>query len=82
MVYYHPEGSLIPLLSSRYSYVDKNAQNKEYRPVVPKVEPKKLVRYLDNKIVSLRGERFTEVRRNPNGEEEKELKKPKKPIVP
>lgn len=58
--------------------MDKNAENKEHRPVVPKVEPKKMVRYLDNKIVSLRGERFTEVRRN--GDEEKtELKKPKKP---
>lgn len=70
---------LIPVIP-RYSYVDKNAESKEHRPVVPKVEPKKMVRYLDNKIVSLRGERFTEVRR---GDEEKtELKKPKKPILP
>ncbi|CAD7084739.1 unnamed protein product [Hermetia illucens] len=63
---------------ARYSYVDKNAANREYKPVVPKVEPKKLVRYRDNKIVSLKGERYTEVRRD----DEAELKKPKKPICP
>lgn len=61
-----------------YSYVDKNAESKEYKPVVPKVEPKKLVRYRDNKIVSLKGERYTDVRRD----EDAELKKPKKPICP
>lgn len=47
----------------RYSYIDKDAFNKEHRPVAPKVEPKKLVRYRDNKIVSLKGERFTEVKK-------------------
>lgn len=61
--------------------MDKAAVNKEYKPVVPKVEPKKMVRYLDNKIVSLRGERFTEVRRN-GDDDTGELKKPKKPICP
>ena len=66
------------ILLFRYSYVDKNAESKEYKPVVPKVEPKKLVRYRDNKIVSLKGERYTEVR----CDEEAELKKPKKPICP
>lgn len=64
---------------SRYSYVDKNAAMREYKPVVPKVEPKKLVRYRDNKIVSLKGERYTEVSKR---DEEAELKKPKKPICP
>ncbi|KAJ8958442.1 hypothetical protein NQ318_002229 [Aromia moschata] len=39
----------------RYSYIDKDAFNKEHRPVAPKVEPKKMVRYRDNKIVSLKG---------------------------
>ncbi|KAI8130577.1 CUE domain-containing protein 2 [Lucilia cuprina] len=63
---------------ARYSYVDKDANKKEYKPMVPKVEPKKLVRYRDNKIVSLKGERYTEVKRD----EEAELKKPKKPIQP
>ena len=68
----------INLKSFRYSYVDKDANKKEYKPMVPKVEPKKLVRYRDNKIVSLKGERYTEVKRD----EEAELKKPKKPIQP
>jgi hypothetical protein len=44
-----------------YSYVDKNSETKEHKPLGPKIEPKKLVRYRDNKIVSLKGERYTEV---------------------
>uniref|UniRef100_A0A6B2EBM8 CUE domain-containing protein 2 n=1 Tax=Phlebotomus kandelakii TaxID=1109342 RepID=A0A6B2EBM8_9DIPT len=63
---------------ARYSYVDKSSENREYKPVAPKVEPKKMVRYRDNKIVSLKGERYTEV----CGDDEAELKKPKKPICP
>ncbi|GAB0096584.1 CUE domain-containing protein [Sergentomyia squamirostris] len=63
---------------ARYSYVDKSSENREYKPVAPKVEPKKLVRYRDNKIVSLKGERYTEV----CSDNEAELKKPKKPICP
>lgn len=59
---------------SRYSYVDRSTESKEYKPVVPKIEPKKMIRYRDNKIVSLRGERYTEVRKG----EEVELRKPKK----
>lgn len=68
------------LLCFRYSYVDKE-DHREYKPVAPKVEPKKLIRYRDNKIVSLKGERYTEVSRR-GGDEETELKKPKKPICP
>lgn len=48
----------------RYSYVDKDDDSREHRPVAPKTEPKKLVRYLDNKIVSVKGERYTEVKRS------------------
>lgn len=45
----------------RYSYVDQN-EVREHRPVIPKklAEPKKLIRYRDNKIVSLKGERYTD----------------------
>lgn len=60
--------------SHRYSYVDKEEKKKEYKPVAPKVEPKKLVRYRDNKIVSLKGERYTEIKRD---DQEGDLKKPK-----
>uniref|UniRef100_A0A0A9YP72 CUE domain-containing protein 2 n=1 Tax=Lygus hesperus TaxID=30085 RepID=A0A0A9YP72_LYGHE len=49
---------------ARYSFVDKDEDAREHRPVAPKAEPKKLVRYRDNKIVSLKGERFTEVKRD------------------
>ncbi|XP_072948695.1 CUE domain-containing protein 2 [Epargyreus clarus] len=60
----------------RYSYVDEDSGNKEHRPLAPKMEPKKLVRYRDGKIVSLKGERYTEVPKP--GAEEENLKKPKK----
>ncbi|XP_015117772.1 CUE domain-containing protein 2-A [Diachasma alloeum] len=53
---------------ARYSYVDRDDDSREHRPVTPKREPKKLVRYLDNKIVSVKGERYTEIRRG--GEDE------------
>ncbi|XP_015519919.1 CUE domain-containing protein 2 isoform X2 [Neodiprion pinetum] len=53
---------------ARYSYVDRDNAVREHRPVAPKTEPKKLVRYLDNKIVSVKGERYTEVRRGDDDE--------------
>ncbi|GJQ85058.1 hypothetical protein Trydic_g3720 [Trypoxylus dichotomus] len=61
----------------RYSYVDKDSFLKEHRPVAPKVEPKKLVRYRDNKIVSLKGERYTEVKKGEDVDDVS-LKKTKK----
>ncbi|CAG4949479.1 unnamed protein product [Parnassius apollo] len=65
---------------ARYSYVDKNSETKEHKPLAPKIEPKKLVRYRDNKIVSLKGERYTEVPKS--GIDEEHLKKPKKQHCP
>ncbi|KAJ8954645.1 hypothetical protein NQ314_007044 [Rhamnusium bicolor] len=65
----------------RYSYIDKDAFNKEHRPVAPKVEPKKMVRYRDNKIVSLKGERFTEVKKGEDVDDIS-LKKNKKGHTP
>lgn len=61
----------------RYSYVDKDSLVKEHRPLAPKVEPKKLVRYRDNKIVSLKGERYTEVKKGEDVDDVS-LKKSKK----
>ncbi|KAI8433345.1 hypothetical protein MSG28_015390 [Choristoneura fumiferana] len=66
--------------SVAYSYVDKNSDTKEHKPLAPKMEPKKMVRYRDNKIVSLKGERYTEVPRS--GADEDNLKKPKKQHSP
>jgi hypothetical protein len=65
----------------RYSYIDKDSFTKEHRPVAPKVEPKKLVRYRDNKIVSLKGERFTEVKKGEDVDDIS-LKKTKKGHTP
>ncbi|XP_056640947.1 CUE domain-containing protein 2 [Diorhabda carinulata] len=65
----------------RYSYIDKDAFAKEHRPVAPKVEPKKMVRYRDNKIVSLKGERFTEVKKGEDVDDIS-LKKNKKGHTP
>ncbi|CAH2101850.1 unnamed protein product [Euphydryas editha] len=65
---------------ARYSYVDKNSDTKEHKPLAPKFEPKKMVRYRDNKIVSLKGERYTEVPKS--GVDEENLKKPKKQHCP
>lgn len=65
---------------ARYSYVDKNSGTKEHKPLAPKIEPKKMVRYRDNKIVSLKGERYTEVPKS--GADEEHLKKPKKQHCP
>ncbi|XP_038220020.1 CUE domain-containing protein 2 [Zerene cesonia] len=65
---------------ARYSYVDKDSETKEHKPLAPKIEPKKMVRYRDNKIVSLKGERYTEVPKS--GIDEEHLKKPKKQHCP
>ncbi|XP_045457966.1 CUE domain-containing protein 2 [Melitaea cinxia] len=65
---------------ARYSYVDKNSDTKEHKPLAPKIEPKKMVRYRDNKIVSLKGERYTEVPKS--GVDEENVKKPKKQHCP
>ncbi|XP_031331374.1 CUE domain-containing protein 2-A isoform X1 [Photinus pyralis] len=61
----------------RYSYIDRESDIKEHRPVAPKVEPKKLIRYRDNKIVSLKGERYTEVKKGEDVDDVS-LKKQKK----
>ncbi|KAH7939716.1 hypothetical protein HPB52_016394 [Rhipicephalus sanguineus] len=47
----------------RYGYIDQDEDEKEHRPVAPKTEPKKLIRYRDNKIVSVKGEKYSEVKR-------------------
>ncbi|XP_018328078.1 CUE domain-containing protein 2 [Agrilus planipennis] len=65
----------------RYSYIDRESDVKEHRPVAPKVEPKKLIRYRDNKIVSLKGERYTEVKKGEDVDDVS-LKKNKKSHSP
>ncbi|GAB6020008.1 hypothetical protein CHUAL_002758 [Chamberlinius hualienensis] len=45
---------------SRYAFVDKAEDEREHKPPPPKTEPKKLIRYRNNKIVSIKGEKYTE----------------------
>ncbi|RXG55315.1 CUE domain-containing protein 2-A [Armadillidium vulgare] len=56
---------------NRYGFVDHEDDHKEHRPVAPKWEGKKMIRYRDNKVVSLKGERYTEIKK----EESEDLKK-------
>ncbi|XP_067133672.1 CUE domain-containing protein 2 [Centruroides vittatus] len=56
---------------NRYAYIDKDDDAREHKPVAPKSEPKKLIRYRDNKIVSVKGERYSEVKT----EESEDMKK-------
>ncbi|XP_028629410.1 CUE domain-containing protein 2 isoform X3 [Grammomys surdaster] len=54
----------------KYMMVDRAEDQKTHRPMAPKEAPKKLIRYIDNQVVSTRGERFKDVR-NPEAEEMK-----------
>lgn len=54
----------------KYMMVDRAEDQKTHRPMAPKEAPKKLIRYIDNQVVSTKGERFKDVR-NPETEEMK-----------
>ncbi|XP_021007390.1 CUE domain-containing protein 2 isoform X2 [Mus caroli] len=54
----------------KYMMVDRAEDQKTHRPMAPKEAPKKLIRYIDNQVVSTKGERFKDVR-NPEAEEMK-----------
>lgn len=54
----------------KYMMVDSAEDQKTHRPMAPKEAPKKLIRYIDNQVVSTKGERYKDVR-NPEAEEMK-----------
>ncbi|XP_037015376.1 CUE domain-containing protein 2 isoform X3 [Artibeus jamaicensis] len=54
----------------KYMMVDSAEDQKIHRPMAPKEAPKKLIRYIDNQVVSTKGERFKDVR-NPEAKEMK-----------
>ena len=54
----------------KYMMMDSAEDQKIHRPMAPKEAPKKLIRYIDNQIVSTKGERFKDVQ-NPEAEEMK-----------
>ncbi|XP_043240129.1 CUE domain-containing protein 2-like [Amphibalanus amphitrite] len=62
--------SLKASIIAKYSYQDVDGSKRQHKPHLPKSSPKKLVRYLDNKVVSLKGERFTEIKRSPETKDE------------
>ncbi|XP_021101345.1 CUE domain-containing protein 2 isoform X3 [Heterocephalus glaber] len=62
--------SFIQLVLGRYMMVDSAEDQKIHRPMAPKEAPKKLIRYIDNQVVSTKGERFKDMR-NPEAEEMK-----------
>ncbi|KAK2715123.1 CUE domain-containing protein 2-B-like [Artemia franciscana] len=53
--------ALKKLIINKYSFVDEEDEKREHRPAPIKSEPKKLIRYLDNKVVSVKGERYTQI---------------------
>ncbi|XP_033101678.1 CUE domain-containing protein 2-A-like isoform X2 [Anneissia japonica] len=46
----------------KYSYIDTTEDVKEHRPLAPKEDNKKRVRYIGNQVVSTRGERYVDMR--------------------
>uniref|UniRef100_A0A0B6YBQ7 CUE domain-containing protein n=1 Tax=Arion vulgaris TaxID=1028688 RepID=A0A0B6YBQ7_9EUPU len=52
----------------KYSFIDTEEDKKTHRPPPPKGEAKKLVRYRDNQVVSMKGERFSEVKKKDDDE--------------
>ncbi|CAG5118516.1 unnamed protein product [Candidula unifasciata] len=64
------DASIKSCVVEKYSFIDTEEDKKTYRPPPPKGEAKKLVRYRDGQVVSMKGERFTEVK----GKEEENMK--------
>ncbi|GCB74936.1 hypothetical protein scyTo_0020847 [Scyliorhinus torazame] len=48
--------------------VDNEDDVKTHKPIAPKEAPKKLIRYIDNQVVSTKGERYTEVKKTESDE--------------
>ncbi|KAM4851445.1 CUE domain-containing protein 2 isoform 2-T2 [Thomomys bottae] len=65
-----PKDELKSFILQKYMMVDSAEDQKIHRPMAPKEAPKKLIRYIDNQVVSTKGERFKDVR-NPEAEEMK-----------
>ncbi|KAM3912586.1 CUE domain-containing protein 2 isoform 2-T4 [Leptodactylus fuscus] len=54
----------------KYMLVDDEDDKKIHRPLMPKEAPKKMIRYIDNQVVSTKGERYKDVKK-PESEEMK-----------
>ncbi|XP_040218292.1 CUE domain-containing protein 2 [Rana temporaria] len=54
----------------KYMLVDDEEDKKTHRPLMPKEAPKKMIRYIDNQVVSTKGERYKD-QKKPESEEMK-----------
>ncbi|NXI46573.1 CUE2A protein, partial [Galbula dea] len=51
------------VILQKYMMVDSADDQKTHRPVPPKEAPKKLIRYIDNQVVSTKGERYKDIKK-------------------
>ncbi|NXU51259.1 CUE2A protein, partial [Turnix velox] len=58
------------VILEKYMMVDSADDEKTHRPAPPKEAPKKLIRYIDNQVVSTKGERYKDIKK-PESEEMK-----------
>jgi len=63
-------------IMGRYGFVDQDEDKRYHRPVVKKQDDKKMTRYRDGKIVSTKGERFTQVSKSESEEMKKSIVSP------
>nr|XP_015201954.1 PREDICTED: CUE domain-containing protein 2 isoform X1 [Lepisosteus oculatus] len=66
-----PDEKLKASILEKYMLVDNEEDKKIHRPVTPKEAPKKLIRYHGNQVVTTKGERYQQVKK----EESEEMKK-------
>ncbi|XP_039403397.1 CUE domain-containing protein 2 [Mauremys reevesii] len=64
------QADLKRFILQKYMMVDSEEDQKTHRPVPPKEAPKKLIRYIDNQVVSTKGERYKDIKK-PESEEMK-----------
>ncbi|XP_071985585.1 CUE domain-containing protein 2 isoform X1 [Engystomops pustulosus] len=55
----------------KYMLVDDEDDKKTHRPLMPKEAPKKLIRYIDNQVVSTKGERYKDIKKPESDEMKK-----------
>ncbi|NXA34567.1 CUE2A protein, partial [Eudromia elegans] len=58
------------VILQKYMMVDSAEDQKTHRPAPPKEAPKKLIRYINNQVVSTKGERYKDIKK-PESEEMK-----------
>jgi len=68
------ERALRQKIVGKYGYVDQEDDARYHRPIIKKETDKKMIRYRDGKIVSTKGERFTQVTKQESEEMKKSYK--------